>query len=180
MTAAALAVLGWLRVALEEHEGDDTVFTRTVTVAREAGDTLMLAIAEDNLAEHHLHLGRYRDAAGLLSSVLQKLASLHAVNIATYAIDGAARLAAYTHDGCVAATLLGATEGMRERIAAPIWASANARHERLVAIVRGMVDPETFDRCWSDGRSMRFGQTVESAQAFVRTVEDGPAPIRRR
>lgn len=177
VTAAALAVLGWLRVALEEHEGDDAVFTQTLTVARAVGDSLMLAIAEDNLSEHYLHLGRYHDAAGLLSSALEKFASLHAVNVAMYAIDGAARLAAYRHDGRVAATLLGATESVRERIAAPIWASANARHERLVAIVHDSLDPQTFDRCWSDGRSMRFNEAVAAALTSLRTVEVEPTPL---
>jgi len=171
VTAAALAVLGWLRVALEEHEDNDAVFTDTLRAARAVGDSLVLGIAEDNLAEHYLHLGRYEDAAGLLTSALERFSSLHAYNVAMYAIDGAARFAAYRHDARTAATLLGATEALREQLAAPIWSSANARHDRLVAVARGALEPQIFARCWSDGRAMRFGEAIAVALACLRPEE---------
>jgi hypothetical protein len=97
----------------------------------------------------------------LLSS-LQRFRALRALYPSSYAIDGAARLAAQTGRPDVAAALLGAADRIRETIGVPLEGMHRIRRSGLVQAVRCEIG-EDFDSAVAEGRALRYEQAVDLA-----------------
>ena len=162
--AMALDVLGWLEVSLEFHD-EPAVFEQALDAAEAAHDQGMLAMAEENFAEHLLHEGDVEGAAAMLAAALRRFRSVNSIYATAYGIDGVARLAAIDGHPEVAARLLGASERMRTKMGAPIWPSAAARQARLVEDVRAAV-PDVAG-VWEEGTNLRFDDAIDAALAYL-------------
>lgn len=168
--ATARVILGWMHVATEIHPNSPQEFEAALDVARRAGDELMVAMAEDNLAEHYLHTGGSDRVVPLLESALGRFRAVRSTYTAAYCIDGVARRAHLSGRNAEAARLLGATEAMREHIGAPIWSTAGPRHEALVQRIRAAVEPDVFAAAWQQGRRLRFDAAMDAALAELRAT----------
>ena len=161
--ATGLVIKGWLCVALEDHVDNDDLFDDALRAADQAGDQLMVAMAQDNLAEHRLHVGSAEPVADLLAVALQRFRSLRAIYAGAYAVDGVARCAFVAGQPGDAARLLASADRMRAEIATPIWASALVRHERLVNRVRTALGDEEFAAASAEGSQLPFDEAVSAA-----------------
>ena len=62
-----------------------------------------------------------------------------------------------------AARLLGAAEGLRKAINAPVQAADVPDYERVMVAVRAGLDPYAFAAAWKEGRGITLEQAVELA-----------------
>lgn len=84
-------------------------------------------------------------------------------------------LVASRRDGSERATrLLGAGEGLRDRIGAALPSAHEARHGETVARIRAELGDDAFGRAWESGRAMRPDQVLAYALGEVGTAEAGP------
>jgi hypothetical protein len=61
------------------------------------------------------------------------------------------------------ATLLGATEALREKIQSPVAPVARQEYDRDVARIRAQLHLPEFTVAWANGRSLSLDQAIESA-----------------
>ncbi len=127
-------------------------FERATAVGRSIGNRP--AIAHPLTLEGRLAYAerRFPDALACLGESLE----LHEANDDPWGqvlcLEGIAYVAAARRRFERAARLLGAAAALRERIAAPVWPTERADHDRVLAAVRQGLG-EAFDAAWNAGRA---------------------------
>ena len=140
------------------------------TVARQAGDTLSLAVHLDNLGWATLGQGDQERSARHFGEALKLNSELGEKWLSADCLDGLARVASVQGSPVRAARLWGAAKAASEAIgalAAPLDQTAYDWH---VAAARAQLDEEAFDTAWTEGRSLTFEQAVEYALADDETL----------
>ncbi|GIH25026.1 SARP family transcriptional regulator [Acrocarpospora phusangensis] len=108
-----------------------------------------IAWAENLLALVDLSQGRPREALRRLATALRLHRELGDRWRQASVLEALARATVCLRDAMLAAELLGAAGRVREQITAPVPACERASHADTEALVRAMVDPQT----WADARS---------------------------
>ncbi len=81
-------------------------------------------------------------------------------------LEGFAKLTVTQQQAKLAARLLGAAEGLREAIGAPLPLDERADYEQAVAVARRELGEEAFASAWAEGRAMTPEQVL-AAQGLV-------------
>ena len=168
--ATSVSALTWFLVADDDFGGrSGEVFENALTVAEGHADELNLAMIEANVAEYRLHRDDPEAAARLLAAALARYRALRAFYPSSYAIEGAARVAARAGRWETAAMLLGAADSVRDTLGVPVEGAHQARRNRVVEQVRTELGEVAFDRALSDGRALRYEDALDAAIAAVTT-----------
>lgn len=174
--AAALNVLGWLHVA-QERFADSAIFEQTLETSRRAGDEQFQALAEVNLAEHHMYHRRVEEASTLLQRCVERHRAQRLWYSIAYLLDGAARLAASTGDPQRSARLLGAADGFRRAGGVSVWGSQLVRRDRLVGEVAAALEPRAFDVARRDGATLGYDEALDEALPAAIPRTDAPPDL---
>jgi predicted ATPase len=167
--AAALNILCWLHIALEDYESRED-FDRAAVLSKRVGDELGIAMSMSNMAEYKIHHGEMDEAKDLLGRAFPLYRGLRMRDSTAFALETVAKIAGSESKYEIAARLLGAAEKLRETVGVPIWGSARARHEAAVARLKDQMGDESFSAGWAEGRSMSFDDAIDWAVAFVSSV----------
>jgi hypothetical protein len=74
-----------------------------------------------------------------------------------------ANVLALAGEACPAATLLAASERIREEIGVKEFWWAEERNQKTLELIREQLDEAAFDEAWKTGSSLSLGQAVELA-----------------
>lgn len=154
-----------LGVALREQDADraETLFRETLALRRSLRDRLGEAITVRNLGEMALKRRDWVRARAMFTESMSLHSSMHNYKGVAECLIG---LAWVEHaQGCSehAATLMGASEHLRETIRASLPEDDRAEYDDLVSLVRQNLDPHAFATVWSDGRALTPDQAVAYA-----------------
>ena len=139
-------------------------------MVRELGDRSGIGRSLNNLGDLACHQGDYPKARGLFDEQLAITRELGDRLALAYSLEGLAAVIAGLGDYPRAVNIWGATERLREEVAAPLPESVRPIYDRRVEAARaGMGDDVSFDRAWQDGRAMSIEQAI--ALALDETVE---------
>jgi predicted ATPase len=163
--AAALNALGWVLVAQERFDDELATFELTVSTCAALGDEQFSAMAEINLAEHHLHTGDVAGAAALLTSSVQRHRAVRLPYSVGYVLDFAARLASHQGDRHGAARLLGAASHLRETVGVSVWGSQLQRRDRFIDHLRAAIGPAAFDGAHAAGAALCYADALDEVPA---------------
>jgi predicted ATPase len=158
--AAALNMLGWLYVAQERFEEPNAIFDETFAIAELVGDEHFMALAEVNLAEARLHAGTADEARALLASAARRLQAAGLRYPAPYVLDAAARLAAHEDDLERAATLIGASDRLRDTMSISVWGSQAERRSRFVEAMRRDLGAAACAERLEQGAALTFDDAI--------------------
>jgi predicted ATPase len=167
--AATLCAKAWVHVHLDDIDGADGTFDAAAAAADRIDDDLVVAMILSNLAERATHRGDEDEAATMVAAAVARYQRLRAAYPASYVVEAAAHLAQRRGRAADAVRLVAAAEGLRASIDTPIWAPAQARHERLVASLRGGLEPEAFAAAWESVDGLDY----EGVLRLVLTSLDG-------
>lgn len=88
-------------------------------------------------------------------------------------VETIAELVVAPADPPLAATLLGATAGLRNGLGTPIPSAERLAHDRCVRMLREALGPGRFRSAWQQGELMHLGELVDLALRAIKTVQDG-------
>jgi hypothetical protein len=159
--AATLCAKAWVHVHLDAMDGADDVFDEAMDAAERIDDDLVVAMILANAAERAVHQGDHPTAAEMVAGAVARYRRLRAAYPASYAVEAAAHLATRRERAADAVRLVAAAEGMRASIDVPIWNPARDRHERLLASLRGRLDPAAFDEAWRSVEGLDYQGTLD-------------------
>ena len=138
------------------------LFEEALELARRRGDLDTIATALINLGWMKI----LRGEAGSATDCAEALAIFRRLGNRlglAFCLEGLAATAGETGQPLRAARLLGAAEGLREAIHAPLTGTNSAYYERIVALGRGKSDPGAFAAAWAEGRAMTDEQAISFA-----------------
>jgi DNA-binding NarL/FixJ family response regulator len=120
--------------------------------------------------------GDYGQAGVLLKESLALMqASKSRRNVASV-LEGFAMLTLAQQQATLAARWLGAAEGLREAIGAPLPFDECSDYEQAVAAARTALGEEAFARAWAQGRAMSLEQVIAQAVETKVAPPTGPKP----
>jgi tetratricopeptide (TPR) repeat protein len=93
-------------------------------------------------------------------------------------IEALAKLAAAQGRDEQAVRLFGATEALREAMAAPLPPSERAGYDDSVRLARTRLDGDGFKKAWAQGRSMSLETAIEEALTAAAAINGGSLPHR--
>ena len=158
--AAALNVLGWVRVAQERFDGSGSLLERSLRSSSTARDEQFCALSEVNLAEYRLHAGDVDGAAELLGSSVRRHRALRLPYSVAYLLDATSRLAAARDDLVRAARLLGAAASRRSEAGVSVWGSQAERLERFRSELRASLGAADFDASEAAGAELSYDESL--------------------
>ncbi|UDY34975.1 ATP-binding protein [Dermatobacter hominis] len=158
--AAALNVLGWVRVAQERFDGSGDLLARTLDASVAARDEQFCALAEVNLAEYRLHCGDVDGAVELLASSTRRHRALRLPYSVAYLLEATSRVAVARDDLPRAARLLGAAAARRSEAGVSVWGSQAERLERFRADVRAALGADGFDAALGEGSRLSYDDAL--------------------
>jgi predicted ATPase len=171
--AATLCAKAWVHVHLDVIDGADETFDAAAAAADRIDDDLVVAMILANLAERSTHRGHLDEAATMVAGAVARYQRLRAAYPASYVVEAAAHLAKCRGRPVDAVRLVSVAERLRASIDTPIWAPAQERHERLVAWLRGELDPDAFAEAWGSVDGLDY----EGALSLVLTSLDLAAMV---
>ena len=136
---------------------------------REEADREGIALAEFNLGLVGVEDSRYDDAAELLGGALTHFREVGFLYYAAECFEGIAAIAQARGRSADAATLLGASEALRERTGNPPAGMLARLREREIESTRGALGPNEFAAAWAAGRAMREADMLDRGDLAVRT-----------
>jgi predicted ATPase/DNA-binding CsgD family transcriptional regulator len=161
--AQALNILG----VIADESGDDakaaSTFEECLRVCQQTGEARRITFMHTNLAYNAQHAGDYRAAL----EHGRKAAHLALERNDAYDVAGALHALAGIWMGLGrprrAAQLLSAHNAALERMGALLMPSNRGEDDRLVASIRGQLDPAAFDEAMAEGRGMTLNEAVAYA-----------------
>ena len=161
--AAALNVLGWVRVAQERFDGSGDLLRRTLDASVAARDEQFCALAEVNLAEYQLHTGDVDGADELLASSVRRHRALRLPYSVAYLLEATARLAVARDDASRAARLLGAAAARRSEAGVSVWGSQAERLARFRAELQSALGEAAFESMVAAGSDLSYDDALTEA-----------------
>ncbi|HZO90449.1 MAG TPA: tetratricopeptide repeat protein [Chthonomonadaceae bacterium] len=162
---------------LVQEQGDPlrarALFEEALAILRELGDRRGIAVCLQNLGNIAIAEGDYVTAARLHAESLTLFHDLGDKQGMAYALRAFATLAGAQGWAEQAACLLGAVEGLREGMGAPLAHNERADFDRDREAARSALDETTFSRAWAQGRAMSFEQAVAYALALSERTRPG-------
>jgi predicted ATPase/DNA-binding SARP family transcriptional activator len=193
--SASLNNLGTVVHRQRDFEAAKTLYRESLAIRRELGDSQGIAGSLNNLAGVALAERDYSGARSLhkeslpirrdlgdsqgMAASLEALAEtewqwLDPLGVDELSTNSREEKGQGTHE-CVraairAARLLGAADGLRKAIGAPMLPDEKAENERLIQRIQEVVDAELFAAEWGKGRMMNLEDAVSSALAESREL----------
>lgn len=159
-TAVAVLTAGFVEVAVGRYD-DALGHAREARELVGRLDNAWLAAAsrvqQGNLA---LMQGRLEEARGLLDEGLELSLATHSSRGMTMCLDAFAHLAFAEGDAERAALMMGAEEGLRQRVGLRTWALLLQGRSDLVAHLRGALGSDRFDNVFAAGSRLDHREAV--------------------
>src|SRR5262249_33530024 len=108
-------------------------------------------------------MGDYGQAGAQLKESLALMQESKSRRNIASVLEGFAILTVAQQQATLAARWLGAAEGLREAIGAPLPFDERAGYEQAVAAARTSLGEEAFARAWAEGRATPLEQTITDA-----------------
>lgn len=166
-TLFALSVLEFISGGYEQSAA---AADKAVAVSRELGYPWGVALGLMQRALVARHQGQSGLAARLYGEGLRNTRLLGDRLLTAYCIEGLAGTDAARQQPGGTVRILGATEAVREALAAPMLPMYAASYEQAVTTLRGALGEQSFADAWAEGRSMQFEDAVADALALVREL----------
>jgi len=165
--------LGLVALAQGDYAKAEALLEEGLRLQQELGHRRGVAWSLHDLGRLALAVGDLERASDLLSeSLLLRREHSDKLGVAE-CLESFAALAGAVAQTERAATLFGAAEALREALAAPLWPTDRARHERDVATVRTRLGRQALDRIWARGRDLTLDDA--STYALAQTAPPPPA-----
>jgi len=150
-----------------EQQGDISAAKRfyeeSIATAHELGEKNMVAYALNSLA-HVVYLqGDPIDAQRYYRESLMVCQEIGEKRVIAYCLEGFAKVAARYGDAAHAAHLLGAAEGLRQAIGAPLSGAERIELDQDVLVTREHLGERLLEIAWEEGRTMMLEQAIEFA-----------------
>ena len=146
-----------------DHKRAKELCEESLSLNRELGDKRYTANLLHILGLVALGQEEYDQAAGLLKESLVLYRELGIKHFIAHCLEGFAGVAVVQGGPERSALLLGAAEGIREAIGAPLTPSEQAEVDSYVSAVRAELDEKAFESAWAGGRAMSMEKAVEYA-----------------
>lgn len=157
--------LGELNRLMGDLERARAAYESSLAICRETGNRRREAIALLNLSYVVQRQDDYQQAERYCLAGLTLLHKLKLEYHSAIALSMLAGPLASQGRAVQAATILGASEGIFERMAVTLQPADRVEIDNYIAQVRQMMDLETFDTAWHTGREMSFDQALAFAFA---------------
>ena len=122
-------------------------------------------------------------AADMLAESLEIHASLGDRWRIASVVETIAELVVAPGDALLAATMLGASAGLREHLGTPVPPAERAAYDRCVRALREQLGPRGFRGAWRHGEPMQLDELVDVALRAIGAAQDGsrrePPPARQ-
>jgi non-specific serine/threonine protein kinase len=125
--------------------------------------TINNAIALLNLGGVSLEEGDRDGARAFYREALAIFAEFGSAFHIAMVLDGLAEVALAAGERARAARLAGAAEALREAVGATLLGSARSEHDRYVAKLREVLEPDALEAEWARGRAMELEEAVREA-----------------
>jgi predicted ATPase/serine/threonine protein kinase len=166
-----LAFLLYYLGRVTRHEGDYqqavALFEESLALYEELGHKPGIARLRCILGKMACDKGDYGQAGAQLKESLTLMRESKSRRGIASVLEGFAKLTAAQQQAKLAARLLGAAEGLREAIGAPLPLDERADYEQAVAVTRRELGEEAFASAWAEGRATPLEQTVNDALKMV-------------
>jgi predicted ATPase/DNA-binding CsgD family transcriptional regulator len=155
----------------EDQARSQQYCAEAIALYRDLGNTWGTARATHQLAYVTYKRREYMAAARLSTDALRMVWEHGDLTEAAGCFEDLADIATALGHPLEAARLYGVAEGLRERLGVPMWPSYRDEYEREVAVARNALDADAFDRAWHAGRDASLSAAVDTALAFVESVQ---------
>jgi predicted ATPase/class 3 adenylate cyclase len=161
--AAALTNLGQLESDAGNFDRATQVLQEALAIDRQQGDMLGVVIDPQSLAGVSLRAGRARQARGLLSGIVDYVASCGDPELLATTLEISAAIEAELGEALRAARLAGAAEAIRQKTGIPI--KQPEMLERYLAPARATIARQEWDAALAAGRTL----SQQQAAALLRS-----------
>ena len=162
-----LAIFLYYLGRVTRHEGDSqqavALFEESLALYEEIGQKPGIARLRCILGNMACAKGDYGQAGALLKESLALMQESKSRRSIASVLEGFAMLTVAQQQATLAAQWLGAAEGLREAIGAPLPFDERADYEQAVAATRTSLGEEAFARAWAKGRAMPLEQVITYA-----------------
>ncbi len=158
--------LYWLAdIALAQGRLADAakLLARALEMSRAQGDIWMVGHVQAKLGHVEAKQGDFARALSAFQESLDVGRRLAEVMIIGVSLEGFAWIASAQGCGERAARLIGASEGLRERIGGMLLPEWRADHDWGAATARSQIGDDAFTLAWADGHAMSLERAVEYA-----------------
>jgi predicted ATPase len=159
---------------LARREGDsETARSRveeSLAVGHALADKRIIGVSLADLGRVEVDQGHLEAARAVIADSLRLLREIDNTRDIADTLAARASLAAARQGPWRAARLLGAAEGIHERIGAHPWSFGRPDREHDVAAARAALGETAFAAAWAEGRAMTMDETV----AYVLNEEEAP------
>jgi tetratricopeptide (TPR) repeat protein len=130
---------------------------------RESGEKPDIARLLHNLGYVTLRLGDCEQARANFQESLSLFQDMGNKRGMAECVAGLASLAVVQDQPQQAARLLAAAEAQLRAAGASWWPADQVEYERNLALIRTVLDPETFDTAWTQGQAMSLAEAIAEA-----------------
>ena len=159
-----LAIFLYYLGRVTRHEGDSqqavALFEESLALYEELGHKPGIARVRCILGKMACDKGDYGQAGAQLKESLALMQESKSRRGIASVLEGFASLTAAQQQAKLAARWLGAAEGLREAIGAPLPFDERADYEQALAAARTALGEEAFARAWAEGRATPLEQTI--------------------
>jgi predicted ATPase/class 3 adenylate cyclase/DNA-binding XRE family transcriptional regulator len=140
-----------------------TLYQEAMTLFQELGDQLGVAVALTNLGSVACRMGDYWQAQRWFRDALILRRDLGDTQGVATCLEGLAGLLCDQGSVEQAVCLLGAAEGLRDAIGAPLPPAERLQYDQIVATARTRMDEHTFRTAWAAGRMLTMNDAITRA-----------------
>ena len=155
--------LGFAAMLLGDYEQATTLTEEGLTLSRQLGDQPGIVYLLCNLGTIAQEQGDHERAVELFKESINRNQKLGNKAILAELMEGIAGVAGAYGRALRAARLYGAAEALREAISVPVPAGDRPRYERHIAVACSVIDRETWEKAWAEGKNVALEQAVEYA-----------------
>jgi tetratricopeptide (TPR) repeat protein len=162
-TAGTLVDLGEVAWNQGNLELATRQFEESLAIGREIRAQRIIAAASNGLGKVACSRGDYEKANALHKEALTILKKIGNAWYVAYTLESFATLAVAQRNMERAVRLFGATETFYIQFRYLVSSLDRENHERDLALVRGSLSQDEFDRLWAEGKAMMFDQMIQYA-----------------
>lgn len=162
MSSCRLA-LAYFANLTARHERAEAILQENLGFARSRGQTRCEAHTLANLGETSVYVDRPADAADRAAAGARRALQIGEERLATHCLDVLAYAAAARGGAARAATMLGASDGARDRMGVVLDEADKGIVNRTVDRVREALDDDAVEAAWSRGRGLDLEAALELA-----------------
>ena len=169
MMASVLNDLGMSHIELHDAESGLPYVLEALTLSRRTGDDFALVQILDSAAWAEVEMDRLDDAAALFAEGIKTVLGLSSRWALSVYLEGFARIAHAKGTADTACRLMGAADGVRDRLGSRAGDSWIRYLSSEKAKLLQTLGAERFDACWSAG----FGMSEDEAGALALSLLGG-------